>query len=149
MPLISRSPADTAALARQIISQLKPDPRRATTVFLVGDLGTGKTTFTQSLARALGLDLPVTSPTFVIQKTYEIDQAGWQKLMHVDCYRLEDGDELTKLGFSEWLASPNTLLVLEWPERVDGVLPAPDLQLAFKFVDDKTREIDYDQKIGQ
>lgn len=148
MQLISRSPADTGALAGQIIELLKPDEAKATVLFLTGDLGTGKTTFTQSLARTLGLDLPVTSPTFVIQKTYEVEQGGWQKLMHIDCYRLESGVELTKLGFNEWLASPNTLMVLEWPERVADILPEPDLKLAFKFIDDKTREINYDQKVG-
>ncbi len=148
MQLISRSPADTSALAGQIMELLKPNQAKATLLFLTGDLGTGKTTFTQSLAKVLGLDLPVTSPTFVIQKTYELENNTWQKLMHIDCYRLESGVELTKLGFTDWLASPDTLMVLEWPERVIDILPPPDLELAFKFIDDQTREINYDEKVG-
>ncbi|MBI2482475.1 MAG: tRNA (adenosine(37)-N6)-threonylcarbamoyltransferase complex ATPase subunit type 1 TsaE [Candidatus Vogelbacteria bacterium] len=148
MQLISRSPADTSALAGQIITLLKPNEVKATVLFLTGDLGTGKTTFTQSLAKELGIDLPVTSPTFVIQKTYETGHTDWQKLMHIDCYRLEGGADLAKLGFSEWLASPETLMVLEWPERVTDILPPPDLELRFKFIDNQTREINYDQKVG-
>ncbi len=117
----------------------------ATVLGLKGDLGAGKTTFTQSLARACGITETLTSPTFVIQKTYKIPQpATFSSLIHIDAYRLESSDELLHLGFQELLQDPNNLICIEWPENVTEALPEDIKYLSFSFINEKTRTLSYE-----
>lgn len=90
---------------------------------LSGDLGAGKTTFTQTLARILGVQEVVTSPTFVIQKQYVTEHPTFSLLVHIDAYRIEDPEELVVLGFKELLKRDRTLVVIEWAERVQPLIP--------------------------
>lgn len=116
---------------------------------LKGDLGAGKTAFVKSVAKALGITEHVTSPTFVIQKTYPISATSqmpssiFHSLVHIDAYRLESGDELVKLNWAETCADKGNLIMLEWPERVQDILPKDVTTLNFKFIDETTREIDF------
>ena len=144
---MATSLGDTAGAAGALLSQLAPNPERATVVGLVGDLGSGKTTFTQALARELGVGEPVTSPTFVIEKFYPI-RAGtsngtspFTRLVHVDTYRLNKPEELANLRFNEIVSDPATLVVIEWAEKVEILLPADYTRVNFKFIDETTREI--------
>jgi tRNA threonylcarbamoyladenosine biosynthesis protein TsaE len=100
-------------------------------LLLKGDLGSGKTTFVQALAGELGIRENVTSPTFVIQKQYEVPQTGeghpakapgdFERLVHIDAYRLNTFSELEALGWSNFLLDSKSIVALEWPERVAGV----------------------------
>jgi tRNA threonylcarbamoyladenosine biosynthesis protein TsaE len=111
------------AEARHLIQTLAPKGA-ATLVTLSGELGAGKTTFTQALARALGVTDTVISPTFVLEKIYDLPaSAAFTKLIHIDAYRLKEGRELIALGFNELTQDPHNLIVLEWPEHVAEVLP--------------------------
>ena len=112
-------------------------------ICLSGDLGAGKTAFVKSIAKALGITEHITSPTFVIQKTYEPTHGDWKHLVHIDAYRLELADELAKLDWQKTLSDKGNLIMLEWPERVADVLPEDATTLNFKFVDDTTREITF------
>lgn len=103
----------------------------AAVVTLQGDLGAGKTTFTQTLARTLGVTEPVTSPTFVIMKGYELIDQPFDSLVHIDAYRLESSAELAVLGYVELLNTPRTLIVIEWPERVADLIPKDACELTF------------------
>ncbi len=119
----------------------------ATILGLSGDLGAGKTTFTQQLAGLLGVKEDVTSPTFVIEKVYNLPEPtlyGFKKLIHIDAYRLDSGAELLSLGFKELLVSPHNLIIIEWPERVADVLPSGTKILKFTFINDTIRTVDYD-----
>ena len=110
-------------VAREILEEVKK-PRRftgAAIAALSGDLGAGKTTLTQAIARELGIKEQVISPTFIIMKFYDIDIYPWQKLVHIDAYRLKSKDELLRLGFAEIAKNPKNLIILEWPEQVDGL----------------------------
>ena len=115
----------------------------ATIVALSGDLGAGKTTFTQALAHALGVKDDVASPTFVIQKRYPLEDQAFSQLVHVDAYRLERAGELEVLDWRELLEDPGTLIVVEWPERVSGVIPSDAHRLHFTYIDEHTRDINY------
>lgn len=93
------------------------------TVFLDGDLGSGKTTLTRGLLRAMGYKGAVKSPTFTIVEPYEI---GEYKIYHFDLYRLEDPEELEYIGFDDFFEN-EPLCLIEWPEKGVGYLPEGDL----------------------
>jgi tRNA threonylcarbamoyladenosine biosynthesis protein TsaE len=98
-----------------------------TVIYLHGDLGAGKTTFARAYIHALGFSGYVKSPSYGLLETYE---AGGQKVLHLDLYRIEDPEELEYLAIRDLYDSETTLLV-EWPDRGGPYLPAPDLVLKF------------------
>ena len=114
----------------------------ATTIGLIGDLGAGKTTFVQGSARALGITDVITSPTFVIEKIYSLENQPFKHLIHIDAYRLQNAHELHVLGFEEILRDPGNLIFIEWPDKVKEALPETIKTLNFRFIDEKTREIE-------
>ena len=144
MKFISRSPSDTEKLAERFLKGLTLAKDGATIIGLYGDLGSGKTTFVQAVGQLLGITDSIQSPTFVIIKTYNLqlttNNKGFQNLIHVDSYRLEKGEELRKLGFKELLSHPKNLILIEWADRVAGVLPPDHIKLLCKFMDEQTRE---------
>lgn len=114
----------------------------ATVVALKGDLGSGKTAFTKALAKGLGVSESVLSPTFVIEKIYKLPAGkNFNHLIHIDAYRLESANELRSIGWDEILSDAKNLIVIEWPEKVKGLIPKDAREIKFKFIDDKTREI--------
>jgi tRNA threonylcarbamoyladenosine biosynthesis protein TsaE len=127
--------------AHDFLHDLKPRTEGATVVGLSGELGAGKTTFVQCLARVLGVEERVTSPTFVIEKIYQLREMPFSRLIHVDAYRLESGRELNALGFLAVAADPCNLIVIEWPERVRDALPAHTVALNFQYQSETTRII--------
>ncbi|MBI4135934.1 MAG: tRNA (adenosine(37)-N6)-threonylcarbamoyltransferase complex ATPase subunit type 1 TsaE [Candidatus Vogelbacteria bacterium] len=143
MEIVSRSLAETEEIARAFLDKLKPAKGRATVVGLLGELGSGKTTFTQAAARALGIRAPVQSPTFVIMKKYPITGAAWENLIHIDCYRLDRADDLLHLGWNELATSPENLILVEWPERVGNLLSSPTLKIKFEVAGETSRKIIY------
>lgn len=123
---------------RAMIKML-PNTGAATTVWLIGDLGAGKTTFVQNMAREMEVREDVQSPTYVLMKSYSLpdnriqngSKRRFNRLVHIDAYRLNDAAEFAALKPSEFLKDPGTLVLIEWPERVAGALPAPDLTVTF------------------
>ena len=128
--------------ATEFVVKLISKKDEATLVALSGELGSGKTTFVQCAARALGVKETITSPTFVIMKKFSIFNFQFSNLYHIDAYRLESGEELAKLGFEEIVADSHNLIFLEWPENVAKVLPKDYLTIKFSFIDENTREIE-------
>jgi tRNA threonylcarbamoyladenosine biosynthesis protein TsaE len=132
--------------AAYFVHSLVPSADHATLVTLSGDLGAGKTSFTQAIARELGVEESITSPTFVLVKTYPLAEKefGFSKLVHIDAYRLEGESVLVPLRFSEMYADPETLIVLEWPEKVATELPKTDVAITLSVRSETERTITYD-----
>lgn len=110
-------------LAQDFVKNLEPNKEGATVVGLYGDLGAGKTFFTQSVAKTFGVEDVIVSPTFVIEKIYELKDQKFTHLIHIDAYRLESSNELLTLGFQKVISDSNNLILIEWPERVEDIMP--------------------------
>ncbi|MDB5237078.1 MAG: hypothetical protein JWL88_180 [Parcubacteria group bacterium] len=124
--------------AVRFVATLAPAEAGATLITLSGELGAGKTSFTQGIAHALGITESVTSPTFVLEKIYELPEdtaRGFKRLVHIDAYRLESGRSLASLGFDELMQDKHNLILLEWPEQVADVLPAPHATITLTVID--------------
>ncbi|WP_088008867.1 tRNA (adenosine(37)-N6)-threonylcarbamoyltransferase complex ATPase subunit type 1 TsaE [Indiicoccus explosivorum] len=126
------SPDETEALAGKLALLLKPRDL----VTLEGDLGAGKTTFTKGLAKGLGIERTVNSPTFTIVKQYE----GRLGLNHIDAYRLEDSDE--DIGFEELLGS-DAVTVVEWAQFIEEYLPAKRLEIRIRRESENIRHVSF------
>lgn len=95
--------------------------KRALVIALKGDLGAGKTTFTQGMAKAIGVKRRIASPTFLLARTYPLKHS--RVLYHVDCYRITKPSELLALGWRDWISHPNHIIVIEWAEKIHRILP--------------------------
>jgi tRNA threonylcarbamoyladenosine biosynthesis protein TsaE len=141
MKLISKSPEETKAFARKLIDSLEAG-EGATVIALEGDLGAGKTTFSQYVGEALGVHHPIQSPTFLIEKIYELKREKWAHLVHIDAYRLDDESELLSLGWKEIVKKPENLILVEWADKIRPILPEDAIHIVFTHVDEDTREIE-------
>ena len=112
--VVTHSPEETWALAGELAAEVEP----GTVIALHGDLGAGKTCFIQGFAVALGIDEPITSPTYTLIGEYE----GRLPLHHIDLYRLSGPDEALGLGLEEYFEAGG-ITAIEWAERAEGVLP--------------------------
>lgn len=149
-----RTLAEFEAEATRFIGTLVPRVEGATLVTLAGELGAGKTAFTQAAARVLGVEETVTSPTFVLEKIYQLPERGhpmspghrmstFKRLVHIDAYRLEQGNDLAPLGFDDLTQDASNLIVLEWPEKVSDGLPDPAVRVSLAVSADGSRTISY------
>ena len=116
--------AATVALAQR----LAPALLDGGVIFLRGELGAGKTTFARALLRALGVGERVKSPTYSLLERYAVNG---RDAFHLDLYRIADVGELEWLGLDE-LDAPHAIVLIEWPERGRGALPAPDLEVVLE-----------------
>lgn len=140
--LTTRTLADVEDFARKCMGSFVRG-NAATVIALTGDLGVGKTTFVQACARTLGLTAIVTSPTFVVMKRYELRDARFSTLIHIDAYRIEDEQELEVLKLRESLTHSENIIMIEWAERIPNFIPSPTLHIAMTLNTDGSREIRY------
>ncbi len=119
----------TQSFAQKLASLLSA----GTVIAMTGDLGTGKTTFTQGFAKGLGVQSDVGSPTFKLVSEYE---GADLKLYHIDCYRLNNETEFMNIGGENYLDPVEGITIIEWSEKIAKVLPGNCIKLHFKRVKD-------------
>ena len=145
MEFISGSAKQTQKLGKIILAKIKKattvPAKVGTVVCLWGELGSGKTTLTQALARELGVKARVISPTFVLMKNYQLKTRDYKLLVHIDAYRLEHEDELLKLGWQEIISDPKNLIFIEWPEKVKKIIPRKRFDVHLKHLGKNKRKI--------
>lgn len=137
MILETKSVAQTQALGFRLASWL----RSGDVLALAGELGAGKTAFTQGLARGMGITAAVTSPTFVLINRYVTPDG--RVLQHADCYRLADAPaEMWDIGLTDLFAGDD-VVVIEWADRIAGLLPDAHLQVEFTYLSETRRRLHF------
>lgn len=133
MDVFSRSPEQTRRIGMRLGGALQPGD----VICLQGDLGAGKTTFVQGIAHGWGSLDPVSSPTFIIVNVYR--RADEAHLFHMDAYRLDSTPEAEELDLDAMLAQGP--LIIEWPERMDGLVPPEHLWVQLEHLAEEEREM--------
>lgn len=143
---VSPSAETTREAGACLGSQLQPGD----IVLLHGDLGAGKTTFTQGLLRALAVAQPVNSPTFVLVGDYQgtLPSGESVAICHADLFRLTDPDELESFGYFDLIDDPAVITIIEWPERAGDHLPERYLLVTLEFAEQDARRLTFDDRRG-
>lgn len=146
--MITNNPEESKALARQFMQGFRADGLagaqngQATVIELVGDLGSGKTTFMQGIGEYFGLSTPLSSPTFVIGKHYDLpDGFPWKRLIHIDAYRIENEKELQTIGWARYASDQQNIIFIEWPANMRTDLAAAK-RITFKHINENQRDIE-------
>lgn len=134
MRVLCSTPEDTEALGGRLASSLRPGD----VVVLAGGLGVGKTLFTRGVATGLGVDEPVVSPSFVLVRQY---RSGFMPVVHVDVYRLGSTHEFEDLDVLDM--ARDGLLVIEWGQAVEQILPEDHLRVQFEVGDNDERTLTF------
>ena len=141
METITKSAEDTKELGKKLSADLKDGD----VVALVGDLGSGKTTFAQGFAQGLGIKENIISPSFIIMRTYKIPPGHPElvggSLYHLDLYRLEEDveQELINIGFNEILNDKKAVVLIEWAEKAKDFLPKKTKWVNFEYLNENER----------
>jgi tRNA threonylcarbamoyladenosine biosynthesis protein TsaE len=133
--IITKDAAETAKVGQEIAQSLT-----SRIICLYGELGSGKTTFTQGFAKGLGINSRLLSPTFIIVRRYDIPETE-KYFYHIDLYRLKNTTEMEELGLSEIFADPQSIVVIEWAEKLAGDLPAKRTDIHFEVMEDGSHKI--------
>jgi tRNA threonylcarbamoyladenosine biosynthesis protein TsaE len=131
---------ETQQLGRDLAKTLKGGEVLA----LHGDLGSGKTTFMQGLAEGLGVKRRIISPTFIIMRTYDTaseHSKDIKNLYHVDLYRIESERDVEGLGLLELLGERENIVAIEWPDKIENLLPENRIDIYFEYLEDDNRSI--------
>ena len=129
---------DTKNLGIELAEKIQQRKNKeAFIVFLVGDLGTGKTTLVKEIIHALGSNDQVKSPTFTIIEPYEL---ALETIYHMDLYRINDSSELESIGLEEYLNEPNAIIFIEWPENSFGYLKKFNMKFSLQHLSKNERQ---------
>lgn len=132
---ITKSEKETKDLAAKIAKKIGRG-----VISLTGELGTGKTTFTQGFAKGLGIQDKIISPTFVLIREHKIPETI-KTLFHIDLYRLEKSSQLKSLGLDDLFKNPSAITLIEWPEKAKEILPKNTVWIKIKMLSESKRKI--------
>lgn len=128
------------SFAQALIKHVEQTPSSgASVVTLSGDLGAGKTHLTKVVATELGVSDEVVSPTFTLRHDYETTHPTFKTLTHIDAYRFEKVEEIDTIGWEDIVGDSERLIILEWPQRVEGRIPAGATPIDIGVLDDEVR----------
>jgi len=134
-----------AQIIKKLIENLLPE-HGAAIMTLRGEVGAGKTTFMQHIGQSFGISETIISPTFVVMKVYQLDHELFDRLVHIDAYRIEDEAELVPIHVTEMLQTSRTLVCVEWPEHIPSLKTIPHHNIQISIINDVTREFLYEYK---
>jgi len=137
--IITKSEKETLALGQAFAKKITGGQVLA----FFGNLGAGKTVFIKGIAKGLGIKKIITSPTFVLMKVYPIknQKTGLKNLIHIDCYRTGDADQIKAIGATEYFLRPDSLVVIEWAEKIKPLLPKKLIRIKITLQKDNSRQI--------
>ena len=148
---ITNSPEQTKKIGKESAKEILKEKssftkitkdKGAFVIALKGELGGGKTCFLQGFAKGLGIKDKILSPTFVILKKFKFAKGKkFQYFFHIDCYRIQKPKELLDLSFKEIISNPHNIIVIEWAERIQNIMPKNSVWIKFEFINDRTRKI--------
>lgn len=158
MNFITHNSKQTQKIAETLAKEIaaaEPFVKTAFIIALIGDLGSGKTTFTQGFVKGFGIKEKITSPTFVLMRRHRVriknhesrimgrksGNGNYRNLYHLDCYRLESAEELSALEFKDIITNPENIVLIEWADKIKKVLPKTALKIKFEWVDKNKRKI--------
>lgn len=138
MIITSTSPQQTTNLGLKLAKKAKAGEIYS----LIGDLGGGKTYFTKGFAKGLGIKSTINSPSFILMKVYSTKAKKIKYFCHVDAYRLKNPEEIIEIGLEEFLGREDTVVVIEWADKIKGLLKSYKQKiLTFTFIDKNIRKI--------
>lgn len=138
MKIKTKSAQETQKLAENLSQKFK---NKGGILALIGDLGAGKTTFTQGFAQGLGIKDKIISPTFVLVRQHPIMNTK-NVLYHLDLYRLDSNQEISELGINELINNNHNIVLIEWAEKINDQLPESAVKISFKRLSENEREIE-------
>lgn len=155
---ITKNPSETRKIGKNFAKALLFNfpKEKAVVLVLVGELGTGKTTFLQGFAKGLGLNTRIQSPTFIIMKPYSFSYKTKSqkdltkgKFYHIDCYRIKKPQELLNLGFKDLISNPYNIIAIEWGDKIQSIIPRKSFWIYFKHRSPSQREILFKKNCGK
>ena len=148
---VSNNPEESRKFARDLAANLMSRSRLdisggALVLALMGDLGSGKTTFAQAFAEGLGVKEKVKSPTFIIFRKSKVADKKWQEKVfkyfyHFDVYRINSEKEILNLGWEEIISNPENIVLVEWADKIENILPKNSVKINFKHLKGDKRGI--------
>lgn len=132
--VVTKNLKEFKKVAEDFILKIRPNKNGSTVLALVGDLGAGKTTFSKTVGKTLGVKTNMTSPTFTLIKNYKLKNQRFDNLVHIDAYRLKSEKEIITLGWKEILKNKGNLVIVEWPENIKKVMPEITIKLEIKHI---------------
>ena len=153
---VSNNQNDTQKFAKELAEEILTTPpmsrlnldiggEGAVVLALMGDLGSGKTTFAQGFAKALGIKEKVKSPTFIIFRKWKMEGGRWKERFkhfhHFDVYRIHGEKEILNLGWEEIIKDPANIILVEWADKIEKILPKNRVKINFKHLKGDKREI--------
>lgn len=136
--IMTTSAEETQRLGERLAHTVQPGD----CLFLSGELGSGKTTFVQGFAKGLGITRRIISPTFTIVRQYEIQESKEiKRLYHLDLYRINSQDDLQSIAIDDILKDSESIIVIEWPEKLGKREGRKTYTITFSYEDDGARRI--------
>lgn len=149
MELITKSAEETKELGKKFADSLTEGKKEFLTLGLTGELGSGKTTFTQGFAQGMGVEKRVISPTYILIREYELEGNRFNTLFHIDLYRLQEDvqKEAKELGIFDIWEKPGNIVIIEWAEKIADIMPDSAYRIDFETLDNKERKIVINKEI--